>query len=66
MAKKLFIPGPVNVAPEVYAAMSQPMIGHRMKEYAELHGRVTTGLKRLMNTQTRVFLATSKIGRAHV
>lgn len=59
MAKKLFIPGPVNVAPEVYAAMSQPMIGHRMKEYAELHGRVTTGLKRLMNTRTRVFLATS-------
>lgn len=59
MAKKLFIPGPVNVAPEVYAAMSQPMIGHRMKEYAELHGRVTSHLKRLMSTETRVFLSTS-------
>jgi aspartate aminotransferase-like enzyme len=59
MAKKLFIPGPVNVAPEVFEAMSQPMIGHRMKEYAELHGRVKSGLKRLMQTETRVFLATS-------
>lgn len=39
--------------------MSQPMIGHRMKEYAELHGRVKSGLKRLMSTESRVFLATS-------
>lgn len=58
MPKKLFIPGPVNVAPEIFVAMSQPMIGHRMKEYAELHGRVTTGLKRLMETSDRTFLAT--------
>ena len=35
------------------------MIGHRMKEYGELHGRVTTGLKKLMFTDDRVFLATS-------
>lgn len=59
MSKKLFIPGPVNVAPEVYQAMSQPMIGHRMKEYAELHGRVKGNLKRLMMTESRVFLSTS-------
>lgn len=59
MSKKLFIPGPVNVAPEVFAAMSQPMIGHRMKEYAELHGRIKSNLKRLMKTESRVFLSTS-------
>lgn len=59
MAKKLFIPGPVNVAPEIFEAMAQPMIGHRMKEYAELHGRVTGNLKRLMETKERVFLSTS-------
>jgi aspartate aminotransferase-like enzyme len=59
MAKKLFIPGPINVAPEIFKAMSQPMIGHRMKEYAELHGRVKANLKRLMSTENRVFLATS-------
>lgn len=59
MQKKLFIPGPINVSAEIFEAMSQPMIGHRMKEYAELQGRVTTGLKRLLNTDDRVFLATS-------
>lgn len=59
MSKKLFIPGPVNVAPEIFEAMSQPMIGHRMKEYAVLHGRVTDNLKKLMQTGSRVFLSTS-------
>jgi aspartate aminotransferase-like enzyme len=59
MHKKLFIPGPVEIAPEILAAMATPMIGHRMKEYAQLHGRVTTNLKKLMFTESRVFLATS-------
>jgi len=59
MSKKLFIPGPVNILPEIYEAMSQPMIGHRMKEYADLHGRVKNNLKRLMKTDSRVFLSTS-------
>lgn len=59
MHKKLFIPGPVEIDPSILAAMAQPMIGHRMKEYAELHGRVTGGLKKLMFTDDKVFLATS-------
>jgi aspartate aminotransferase-like enzyme len=59
MAKKLFIPGPVNVHPDVYQAMCAPMIGHRMKEYAELHGRVTKNLKKLLGTVSPVFLATA-------
>lgn len=59
MHKKLFIPGPVEIAPEILEAMATPMIGHRMKEYAQLHGRVTTNLKQLMFTRSRVFLATS-------
>ncbi|MSN25175.1 MAG: aminotransferase class V-fold PLP-dependent enzyme [Geobacter sp.] len=59
MHKKLFIPGPVEIHPEILAAMSSPMIGHRMKEYAELHGRVTSGLKKLLFTEGKVFLATS-------
>jgi aspartate aminotransferase-like enzyme len=57
--KKLFIPGPVEIHPDILAAMATPMIGHRMKEYAELHGRVTSRLKKLMLTDDRVFLATS-------
>ena len=59
MHKKLFIPGPIEIAPEILAAMGTPMIGHRMKEYAELHERVTSRLKKLMFTEERVFLATS-------
>jgi aspartate aminotransferase-like enzyme len=59
MHKKLFIPGPVEIAPEILAAMAKPMIGHRMAEYAQLHKRVTDNLKKLMFTDSRVFLATS-------
>lgn len=59
MHKKLYIPGPVEVHPDILNAMATPMIGHRMKEYAELHGRVTSALKRMLFTDDRVFLATS-------
>lgn len=59
MHKKLFIPGPVEIAPEILAAMATPMIGHRMKEYAELHGRIKANLKKLLFTKERVFLSTS-------
>lgn len=59
MAKKLFIPGPVEVHPDILAAMAMPMIGHRMPEYAALHGRVTGALKKLLATEEKVFLATS-------
>lgn len=59
MHKKLFIPGPVEIAPEILSAMATPMIGHRMPEYAALHKGVKEKLKKLMLTDSRVFLATS-------
>jgi aspartate aminotransferase-like enzyme len=59
MAKKLFIPGPVEVSPEILQAMATPMIGHRMPEYALLHGGVKGKLKKLLFTEAKVFLATS-------
>ncbi|GFE57456.1 alanine--glyoxylate aminotransferase family protein [Geobacter sp. AOG1] len=59
MRKKLFIPGPVEVAPEILQAMATPMVGHRMAEYAVLHRGVKEKLKRLLETDSRVFLATS-------
>jgi aspartate aminotransferase-like enzyme len=59
MHKKLFIPGPVEIAPEILQAMATPMIGHRMKEYAVLHKGVKEKLKKLLFTDGRVFLATS-------
>ena len=57
MSKKLFIPGPVEVHPEILQAMATPMIGHRMKEYAVLHGAVKEKLKKLL--KDKAFLATS-------
>lgn len=59
MSKKLFIPGPIEVAPEILEAMATPMIGHRMPEYARLHKGVTDKLKELLFTRGKVFLATS-------
>jgi len=57
-AKKLFIPGPVDVSPDVAAKMSEPMIGHRSKAYAELHARTVENLRKLMYTKNKVFLGT--------
>jgi aspartate aminotransferase-like enzyme len=58
MHKKLFIPGPTEVIEESLKAMGTPMIGHRMPEYATLHGNVTTKLKKLLHTDGPVFLGT--------
>ena len=35
---RLFIPGPVNVLPEVLEQLSRPTLGHRGKEYSQLQG----------------------------
>ncbi len=59
MAKKLFIPGPVEVHQDVLNAMSVPMMGHRSADYAALHQRVTDKLKKVLYTEGRVFLSTS-------
>ena len=59
MHKKLFIPGPTEVQAEILAAMATPMIGHRSSAYAELHERVESKVKTLLNARRRVFLFTS-------
>lgn len=53
---KLFIPGPVEVRPEILAAQTWPMIGHRSPEYADLHARIAPKLRPLFGTQGRVFV----------
>ncbi|MCX6695012.1 MAG: alanine--glyoxylate aminotransferase family protein [Candidatus Altiarchaeota archaeon] len=63
MDKKLFIPGPVDVLPDVATQCALPMVGHRSKDYAELHGQLVERLKKVMHTQNKVFLsATSSTG----
>jgi aspartate aminotransferase-like enzyme len=56
---KLFIPGPIDVSKETYAAMSQPMIGHRGAEFEALYASTQPGLQELAGTSRPVFLSTS-------
>ncbi len=59
MDKKLYIPGPIYVAPDTLQAMTRPMIGHRMPEYATLHESVIGKLRQMLHTEGYVFLSTS-------
>lgn len=56
---RLFIPGPVNVLPEVLDQLSRPTLGHRGKEYTQLHGETVGMLKKILYTDQSVFLSTS-------
>jgi len=56
---KLFIPGPIDVSKESYAAMSQPMIGHRGGEFEVLYASTQPVLKELGGTTRPFFLSTS-------
>ncbi|NUN49288.1 MAG: alanine--glyoxylate aminotransferase family protein [Candidatus Brocadiae bacterium] len=58
MHKKLFIPGPVEVKPEVLQACAAPLIGHRVPEYAELHGACIEPLRRMLGTKNDILLFT--------
>ena len=59
MAKKLFIPGPTEVGPEVLKALSTPQIGHRGKDFEELYSRVSGKLCAFLGTKHAVYLLTS-------
>jgi aspartate aminotransferase-like enzyme len=56
---KLFIPGPVEVSPETFCAMSQPMIGHRGSGFQDLYAAIQPKLRALLFTKNPVFLSTS-------
>jgi aspartate aminotransferase-like enzyme len=59
MHKKLFIPGPIEVAPEVLAKMAAPMIGHRSKAASALQKGIADKLRQLFYTQNEIILSTS-------
>jgi predicted phosphoserine aminotransferase len=54
----MFVPGPVDVAPEVLAAMAQPMLPHRGKEYEAIHRRAAEKAQQVFFTRYRVFIGT--------
>ena len=55
---RMFVPGPVDVAPEVLQAMTKPMLPHRSKDYEEIHRRAAEKAQKLFYTNSRVFLGT--------
>jgi aspartate aminotransferase-like enzyme len=57
--KRLFIPGPTEVRIENLAALARPQIGHRSKEFEALYASVVPKLRRLLQTEGKVFLFTS-------
>ncbi len=56
---KLFIPGPVDVSPEAYQAMSNRVMGHRSPDFVELYQSCQPQLQKLFETKDPVFLSTS-------
>lgn len=59
MHKRLFIPGPVEVRPEVLEVLSTPMIGHRSKDASALQEGISKKLQQLMYTSNTIVLSTS-------
>jgi predicted phosphoserine aminotransferase len=57
--KRLVIPGPVEVRPEILDAQTQWMIGHRSTAFADLFARLQPKLKQAFLTQYRVFISGS-------
>jgi len=56
---RLFIPGPVKVNEDVLQQLARPTLGHRGKEYAQLHAETVEMLKKILFTEQYVFLSTS-------
>lgn len=56
---RLFIPGPVEVRPEILEAQTEWMIGHRSAAFAELYARMQPKLQQSFRTQNRVYVYTS-------
>jgi aspartate aminotransferase-like enzyme len=56
---KLFIPGPVEVSENTWAAFSRPMIGHRSDDFKNLYRAIHPGLQTLFGTKQPVLLSTS-------
>ncbi len=59
MHKKLFIPGPVEVRPDVLEKMATPMIGHRSREASSLQRGISEKLQKVFHTQNEILLSTT-------
>ena len=55
----MFVPGPVDVDPQVLAAQTQPMLPHRGKEFEAIFRRAADNARQLFYTQYRVYITAS-------
>jgi predicted phosphoserine aminotransferase len=55
----MFVPGPVDVDPQVLAAQTQPMLPHRSAEFEKLFQQVRTKAQPLFGTRAQVFITAS-------
>jgi predicted phosphoserine aminotransferase len=55
----MFVPGPVDVDPDVLDAQTRPMVPHRSKEFEDIFHRAEKKSRPLFGTQYRVFLTAS-------
>jgi len=54
----MFVPGPVDVAPEILVEMTKPMLPHRSKEYEAIHRSAGEKAQKVFYTQYRVLIGT--------
>ena len=56
---RFFLPGPTEVLPEILAAQTRPMIGHRGKSMEQLIAQMEPGLQRIFRTTRPVYICSS-------
>lgn len=54
----MFVPGPVDVAPEVLEKLTTPLLPHRSKEYEAIHRSAAEKAQKLFFTDSRVYIGT--------
>ena len=55
----LFTPGPTPVPPEVLAALAEPVVHHRARDYREIYARCLTRLREVYRTEHDVLMFTA-------
>ena len=56
---RFFLPGPTEVLPEILAAQTRPMIGHRGKSMEQLIAQMAPGLQQIFRTTRPVYISSS-------
>ncbi|GAF85364.1 unnamed protein product, partial [marine sediment metagenome] len=60
--RKLMGPGPLDIHPRVYRALTSPVIGHMDPAYFKILDQIGEGLRRVFQTQNQVTHATPGTG----